>query len=79
MMNDAMPRTEWRAGLGFWIVLAAAALAVGLIGQGFFPRYELKPLDANTVFVFDRWTGAVQRATYGPDGDPRATAVLRPF
>jgi hypothetical protein len=65
--------------LGVWLAIAATALAVGLIVQGLFPRYQLTPLAGDSVVVFDRWTGSFQRATYGPDGEPRASSVLRPF
>lgn len=68
-------------GLGAWIVFAAGVLAVGLVLQSLFPRYELTPHGTNgdAVVVFDRWTGQFQRATYGADGEPRASSVVRPF
>jgi hypothetical protein len=80
MMNDSTPETRSsRPDLGVWIAIAGAALAIGLVAHSLFPRYQLTPVGVDAVVVFDRWTGAFQRATYGPDGEPRATAVLRPF
>ena len=79
-MTDPIPETRTsRADLGMWIGIAAAVLALGLVAHSLFPRYELTPHGGDAVVVFDRWTGAFQRATYGPDGEPRATAVVRPF
>ena len=68
-----------RTDVGVWIAIAATALAIGLILHAVLPRYQLTALGTESVVVFDRWTGAVQRATYGADGEPRATSVLRPF
>ncbi len=80
MMNDQAPDIRSsRSDMGVWIAIAAAALAVGLVAHSLFPRYQLTPIAGDAVVVFDRWTGAFQRATYGPDGEPRATAVMRPF
>jgi hypothetical protein len=66
--------------LGPWLAIAAIVLALGLMTQNLFPRYQFATApDGTTVLVLDRWTGAFQRATYGADGEPRATSVLRPF
>ena len=66
---------------GVWVVAAAAIVAAGLVLQALFPRYELIPhgADGSAVVVFDTWTGQFQRATYGADGEPRTSVVVRPF
>jgi hypothetical protein len=67
--------------LGLWILSAAAVLAAGLVVQALFPRYELTThgVTGDAVVVFDRWTGQFQRATYGADGEPHTSSVVRPF
>lgn len=67
--------------LGVWMISAAAILAAGIVLQALFPRYELTAhgTSGDAVVVFDRWTGRFQRATYGADGEPRASSVVRPF
>jgi hypothetical protein len=67
--------------VGVWIVASAAVLAAGLVLHALFPRYQLSAHGSNgdAVVVFDRWTGQFQRATYGADGEPRASSVVRPF
>jgi hypothetical protein len=64
-----------------WLFAAAAALALGLLAHALLPRYEFTTVgaDGGAVLVFDRWTGQFQRATYGPDGEPVVTSVVRPF
>jgi hypothetical protein len=64
-----------------WIALAAAFVSVALILHALLPRYTLTTVGqtGDVVLVFDRWTGQFQRATYGPDGAPRVTEVVRPF
>jgi hypothetical protein len=66
---------------GMWIALAAALVSAALILQALLPRYTLTTVGqaGDVVLVFDRWTGQFQRATYGPDGAPRVTEVVRPF
>lgn len=65
---------------GLWLVIAAAALATGLTLHAVLPRYTLTAgPDGAVVLVFDRWTGQFQRATYGADGEPRVTQVVKPF
>jgi hypothetical protein len=80
-LSSTDERTPPPLGLGVWIVSAAAVLAVGLVLNALFPRYELMSHGASgdAVVVFDRWTGQFQRATYGADGEPRASSVVRPF
>jgi hypothetical protein len=66
--------------LGTWILCAAAVLAAGLVLHALLPRYQLTPHGSGeAVVVFDRWTGQFQRATYGDDGEPRISSVVRPF
>jgi len=60
-----------------WRLLAAGILALGLLLHALFPRYEMLPMGEGVV-VFDRWTGAFQRATY-VDGQPETSQVVRPF
>jgi hypothetical protein len=64
-----------------WMVSAALVLAVAVLLHAIFPRYELMSHGAggDAVVVFDRWTGQFQRAIYGADGEPRTSAVVRPF
>jgi hypothetical protein len=64
-----------------WSVVAAALITIGLLLHALFPRYTLTTVgqDGAVVFVFDRWTGQFQRATYGPDGEPKVTSVVKPF
>jgi hypothetical protein len=65
---------------GVWRLIAAAVLAVALILHALLPRYEFsRGPDSAAVFVFDRWTGVFQRVTYGANGEPQATPVVRPF
>lgn len=65
---------------GVWILVAAAVLAIALILHALLPRYEFaRSASSPDVYVFDRWTGVFQRVTYGSDGEPRATPVVRPF
>lgn len=74
-------RTSAVVGTGVWMISAAAILAAGLVLHALFPRYEFAAhgMSGEAVVVFDRWTGRFQRATYGPDGEPRASSVVRPF
>lgn len=67
--------------LGIWSVVAAALLALGLTLHALLPRYTMTTVGEGgaVVLVFDRWTGQFQRATYGPDGEPRVTSVVKPF
>lgn len=67
--------------MGVWILSAAAVLAAGLVLHALLPRYDITPhgTTGEAVVVFDRWTGQFQRATYGPDGEPRVSSVVRPF
>jgi hypothetical protein len=63
-----------------WLAIAAVALAIGVVLHAAFPRYTISTgQDGSAVLVFDRWTGQFQRATYGPDGEPRVTSVVKPF
>lgn len=80
-MSSIDDRTPAPVGLGLWILSAAAVLAAGLVLQALFPRYELTThgTTGDAVVVFDRWTGQFQRATYSADGEPRTSAVVRPF
>ena len=61
-----------------WRIAAAVVIALAIVLHALFPRYDFA-LMGESVIVFDRWTGAFQRATYGEDGEPRASSVLRPF
>ena len=63
-----------------WAVVAAALIAFGLILHALLPRYTFTTVgqDGAVVLVFDRWTGQFQRATYGADGEPRVTSVVKP-
>ena len=68
------------AGLGMWLAIAAAAMATAVVLHAALPRYTFSTgQDGSVVLVFDRWTGQFQRATYGPDGEPRVTSVVKPF
>jgi hypothetical protein len=80
-LSSTDERTPPPLSLGVWMVSAAAILAAGIVLHAFFPRYELTPhgSSGDAVVVFDRWTGQFQRAIYGPDGEPRASSVVRPF
>jgi hypothetical protein len=64
-----------------WIAIAAALVAIGTVLHAMLPRYTLTTVgqEGAVVFVFDRWTGQFQRATYGADGEPKVTQVVRPF
>jgi hypothetical protein len=64
-----------------WSLAAAVVLAIGLTLHALLPRYTLTTVgqDGSVVLVFDRWTGQFQRATYGADGEPRVTQVVKPF
>lgn len=65
---------------GVWLLSAAAVLALGIVLHALFPRYEMTGhTTGDSVVVFDRWTGQFQRAVYGPDGEPRTSAVVKPF
>ncbi|HUE84869.1 MAG TPA: hypothetical protein VMO26_02220 [Vicinamibacterales bacterium] len=77
--SDQLSLMDPRSGV--WMVAAATLLALGLVLHALFPRYALTPhgSDGEAVVVFDRWTGQFQQATYGPDGEPRMTSVVRPF
>jgi hypothetical protein len=81
MLSSIDERPAAPLSLGAWMVGAAAILAAGIVLHAFFPRYELTPsgTDGAAIVVFDRWTGRFQRATYGPDGEPRTSSVVRPF
>lgn len=81
MLSSIEERGGTPLGLGVWIVMSAAVLAAGLVLHALFPRYELTShgADGGAVVVFDRWTGQFQRATYGADGEPRTSSVVRPF
>jgi hypothetical protein len=64
-----------------WSLVAAALIAIGLLLHAVLPRYTMTTVGADgaVVLVFDRWTGQFQRATYGPDGEPKVTSVVKPF
>ena len=66
---------------GAWIAVAAALVSTALVLHALLPRYTLTTVGqaGDVVLVFDRWTGQFQRATYGADGAPRVTEVVRPF
>ena len=68
-------------GGGIWLLGAAALLAAAIVLHALVPRYEMRPhgTGGDAVVVFDRWTGQFQRAVYGADGEPRTSAVVRPF
>jgi hypothetical protein len=74
-------RTTTPMSVGIWAVVVAAMVAFGLTMHALLPRYAMTTVgqDGAAVIVFDRWTGQFQRATYGPDGEPRVTSVVRPF
>jgi hypothetical protein len=80
---SAEQRTSARSwtSQGAWIAAAAALLSAALVLHALLPRYTLTTVgqDGAVVLVFDRWTGQFQRATYGPDGAPKVTEVVRPF
>ena len=82
-MNTPQTREPRVLGMApaLWGVVAAALIAIGLTLHAMLPRYMLSAVgqDASVVLVFDRWTGQFQRATYGPDGEPRVTSVVKPF
>jgi hypothetical protein len=68
------------AGLGLWLAIAAATIALAVVLHAALPRYTFSTgQDGSVVLVFDRWTGQFQRASYGPDGEPRVTSVVKPF
>ena len=66
---------------GVWWTLVAAILALAVVLHALLPRYTVTTIgqDGAAVLVFDRWTGHFQRATYGPDDEPRVTSVVKPF
>ena len=65
---------------GFWVAFAAAVIAMAIVLHAALPRYTISTgPDGSVVLVFDRWTGQFQRATYGADGEPRVSSVVRPF
>jgi len=66
---------------GAWAALVAALIALAIVLHALLPRYSFSTVgqDGAVVLVFDRWTGQFQRATYGPDGEPRVTSVVKPF
>jgi hypothetical protein len=74
-------QTNTRVSAGIWGIVAAALAAIGLTLHALLPRYTMTTVgqDGAAVIVFDRWTGQFQRATYGADGEPRVTSVVRPF
>jgi hypothetical protein len=82
-MTTAQDRSAARVGgvgLGVWLVIAAAVIAIAVVLHSALPRYAFTTgQDGSVVLVFDRWTGQFQRATYPPDGEPRVTSVVKPF
>jgi hypothetical protein len=79
-MTESQDAPLMTLGLGAWIVIAAALLSVALVLHALLPRYQATVgEDGRAVLIFDRWTGQFQRATYGADGQPVTTAVVRPF
>jgi hypothetical protein len=69
-----------RQGVGMWLAIAALAIALAVVLHAALPRYTFSSAqDGSVVLVFDRWTGQFQRATYGTDGEPRVTSVVKPF
>ena len=74
------PPAHDRAPAILWLV-AAVAVAAGLTLHALLPRYTMTTVgpDGSVVLVFDQWTGQFQRATYGTDGEPRVTSVVKPF
>ena len=66
---------------GVWLTIAAVVIAIAVVLHATLPRYTFTAVgpEGTVVFVFDRWTGQFQRATYSPDGEPRVTSVVKPF
>jgi hypothetical protein len=80
-MATAQGQERKSPGPGIWAVVAAALIGIGLTLHALLPRYTMTTVgqEGAVVLVFDRWTGQFQRATYGPDGEPRVTSVVKPF
>jgi hypothetical protein len=74
--TDGLTTPRLEVGASAWIGIAAIVLA-GLALNAPLPRYQFATIDSGAaVLIFDRWIGSLQRATYGPDGEPRATSVM---
>ena len=83
-MSTAQPKdgtVASRISPSAWAVAAALVVAIGLVFHALLPRYTFTTVgqDGAVVLVFDRWTGQFQRATYGADGEPKVTSVVKPF
>jgi len=79
----AAPRLAPGPGIPFgaWLVIVAAVVAVALLVHAELPRYEVRMLgpDGRAVLIFDKWSGRMQRADFGPNGEPSLKAVIEPF
>jgi hypothetical protein len=83
-MSDARPSGAMLGPMssrGWWALAATLIIAIAIVLHALLPRYSFTTVgqDGAVVLVFDRWTGQFQRATYGPDGEPRVTSVVKPF
>lgn len=80
MANAEDPRTNLLRDVpvAVWLAIAAIMVAVAIGLHGGMPRYEFSS-DAQSVVVYDRWTGRFQRTTYDAQGTPTLTQVVRPF
>jgi hypothetical protein len=66
---------------GAWLVIVAALVAAAFVAHALLPRYDVRLIgaDGHAVLIYDKWTGRLQRADFGPDGEPALKGVIAPF
>jgi hypothetical protein len=66
---------------GAWLVITSTVVAAALLAHAELPRYEVRMLgpDGRAVLILDKWTGRMQRADFGPNGEPSLKGVIAPF
>lgn len=64
-----------------WLTIAAVIIAIAMIVQAVFPRYEFRVVgeDGRALVIYDRWGGQFQRANYDDKGQPTLTPIVTPF